>query len=55
VMKKKVITTKPDTSIKAAAHLMADKKIGCVPVIENETLVGLLTTTDILRYVERMA
>jgi CBS domain-containing membrane protein len=54
VMKKKVITTKPDTSIKAAAHLMADKKIGCVPVIENETLVGLLTTTDILRYVERM-
>jgi CBS domain-containing protein len=52
VMKKKVITIKPDTSIKDAAHLMADKKIGCVPVVESETLVGLLTTTDILRYVE---
>jgi CBS domain-containing membrane protein len=54
VMKKKVITVKPDTSIKDAAHLMADKKIGCVPVIESRALVGLLTTTDILRYVETL-
>jgi CBS domain-containing membrane protein len=54
VMKKKVITTNPDTPIRDAAQLMADKKIGCVPVIQNGTLVGLLTTTDILRYVERL-
>jgi CBS domain-containing protein len=54
VMKKRVITVKPDTPIKDAAHLMADKKIGCVPVVESGTLVGLLTTTDILRYVERL-
>jgi CBS domain-containing membrane protein len=54
VMKKKVITIKSNTPIKDAAHLMADKKIGCVPVIESGTLVGLLTTTDILRYVERL-
>ena len=54
VMKKRVISVKPDTPIKDAAHLMADKKIGCVPVIESGTLVGLLTTTDILRYVERL-
>jgi CBS domain-containing membrane protein len=54
VMKKKVITIKSNTPIKDAAHLMADRKIGCVPVIESGTLVGLLTTTDILRYVERL-
>jgi CBS domain-containing membrane protein len=54
VMKKKVITTTPDTPIKDAAHLMADKKIGCVPVIQSGTLIGLLTTTDILRYVESL-
>ena len=42
----------PETAIKDAAHLMGDKKIGCVPVISAEALVGLLTTTDILRYVE---
>jgi CBS domain-containing membrane protein len=54
VMKKRVISVKPDTPIKDAAQLMADKKIGCVPVVESGTLVGLLTTTDILRYVERL-
>ena len=52
VMKKKVITVNPETSIKETAHLMADKKIGCVPVVSAGALVGLVTTTDILRYVE---
>jgi acetoin utilization protein AcuB len=55
VMKRKVITTKPDTPIKDATRLMADKKIGCVPVVESGTLVGLITTTDVLRYVERLS
>lgn len=52
VMKKKVVTVGPDTPIKDLAHLMAEKKIGCVPVISAGALVGLVTTTDILRYVE---
>ena len=54
VMKKRVVTVTPETSIKDAAHLMADKKIGCVPVVREGTIVGLVTTTDILRYVERL-
>lgn len=54
VMKKKVITVKPDTPIKDAAHLMKEKKIGCVPVVNEGSLVGLVTTTDILRYVENV-
>jgi len=55
VMKKRVVTVAPETSIKDVAHLMADKKIGCVPVISAGSLVGLVTTTDILRYVESLA
>ncbi len=55
VMKKRVVTVKPETPIKDVAHLMADKKIGCVPVVSEGTLVGLVTTTDILRYVESLA
>jgi CBS domain-containing protein len=55
VMKKRVVTVTPDTPIKEAAHLMAEKKIGCVPVVADGTLVGLVTTTDILRYVESFA
>jgi CBS domain-containing protein len=52
VMKKKVVTVTPETSIKDAAHLMKEKRIGCVPVVSAGALVGLVTTTDILRYVE---
>jgi CBS domain-containing protein len=52
VMKRRVVTVAPDTKIADAAHLMADKKIGCVPVVSNGSLIGLVTTTDILRYVE---
>jgi CBS domain-containing membrane protein len=55
VMKKRVITVKPETPIKEAAHLLAEKKIGCVPVLSDGSLVGLVTTTDILRYVEGLA
>ena len=40
VMKKRVISVKPDTPIKDAAHLMADKKIGCVPVVEERNVGG---------------
>ena len=54
VMKKKVLTVAPNTKIKDAAHFMADKKIGCVPVVSDGTLVGLVTTTNILRYVEEL-
>lgn len=55
VMKKRVVTVAPDTPIKDAAHILADKKIGCLPVVSEGTLVGLITTTDILRYVESFA
>jgi CBS domain-containing protein len=54
IMKRKVITVTPETEIKDAARLMADKKIGCLPVVSAGCLVGLLTTTDILRYVESL-
>ena len=54
VMKKRVVTTAPDAPIKDVAHLMADKKIGCVPVVSEGVVVGLVTTTDILRYVESL-
>lgn len=51
VMSAPVITVSPDARLKEAARMMMEKKIGCLPVIENDTLVGLLTESDILRYV----
>ena len=55
VMKKHLVTVKPQTPIKEAARLMAEKKVGCLPVLSDGNLVGLVTTTDILRYVETIA
>ena len=52
VMKKRVLTVGPDTAIKDAASIMQKKKIGCLPVVTDGAVIGLVTTTDILRYVE---
>jgi len=52
VMKKRVISVGPDTEIRDAASIMQKKKIGCVPVLADGAVIGLVTTTDILRYVE---
>ena len=48
VMKKNVVTVKSSTKIRDAARLMADKRIGCVPVMDNGKLVGLVSTTNLL-------
>jgi CBS domain-containing protein len=51
VMTEYVITISPEATVKEAARVMIDKKIGCLPVVEDQKLIGLLTETDILRYV----
>jgi CBS domain-containing protein len=30
---------------------MMDKKIGCLPVVDGDRLIGMVTETDMLRYV----
>ena len=57
VMTEKVITTTPDTPIEDAAHLMADNKIGGLPVVdEHNRVVGVITETDIFKtFVEMFA
>lgn len=49
VMSKHVVSIPADTSIRAAARLMMEKKLGCLPVVEGERLVGLVTKGDMLR------
>ena len=49
VMTKGVIITGPDQEARAAARLMLEHKIGALPVLDGEHLVGILTETDILR------
>lgn len=51
VMSTPPTTISSDASIQEAAQLMVEKRIGCLPVVEHGRLVGLVTTTDILRTV----
>jgi acetoin utilization protein AcuB len=49
VMTKKVITVDADTPIEEAARLMADKKIGGLPVVSSDKVVGMITETDLFK------
>ncbi len=42
------IVIEPDAEADEAARLMLDNHISCLPVILGETLVGIVTTSDIL-------
>lgn len=49
VMSSPPIVIGPEATIEQAALIMAEKKIGCLPVVEDDLLVGMLTETDVLR------
>jgi CBS domain-containing protein len=48
VMVGAVVTVSAEAGVCEAVRLMLDKKIGCLPVVEDDRLVGLITETDIL-------
>jgi acetoin utilization protein AcuB len=50
VMEKKVITVQDGETIEEAARIMADKGIGCLPIMNNSLLVGIITDTDIFNF-----
>jgi len=49
VMTENVVTITEDTPIEAAALIMVKHKIGCLPVMRNGELVGIITETDLLK------
>jgi acetoin utilization protein AcuB len=49
VMTKKVIVVGEDCPLEAAALVMSERKIGCLPVVEGKQLVGIITETDIFK------
>ncbi|MFO7640266.1 MAG: CBS and ACT domain-containing protein [Candidatus Competibacteraceae bacterium] len=50
IMRAQVITCAADTLVEEAARLLRQEKIGCLPVIENGKLVGILTHEDLLDF-----
>lgn len=49
-----VITTSPDRTVERAARIMADHKIGCLPVIEDGIVIGILSEVDLLHAFQEM-
>jgi acetoin utilization protein AcuB len=49
IMVKPVLTIEGDCPMEEAACIMVSKKIGCLPVMEGDKLVGIITETDIFR------
>jgi CBS domain-containing protein len=46
-----VLTIGPHASIQDAAARLLDHRVGCLPVLEDGKLVGIVTTSDLLRAV----
>jgi acetoin utilization protein AcuB len=55
IMRRGVLTVNPDTYASEAAAIMADNKIGALPVVDKEgKLVGIISATDILRVFSKL-
>jgi len=50
IMSKDVVTIQPDVSVQYAAASMVVSRFGALPVVDNGELVGIVTDTDLLRY-----
>ncbi len=49
IMKKEIITIHPLDFVEEVAALFYEHKIGCLPVVKENKLVGIITQTDVLR------
>jgi CBS-domain-containing membrane protein len=49
-MKAPALTVGPDEPVVGAVALMLDRHVGCLPVLDGATLVGILTRSDLLRF-----
>jgi acetoin utilization protein AcuB len=54
VMTEEVLTVAEDTPIEEAARIMAENKIGGLPVVRGDAVVGMITETDLFRVLLEM-
>lgn len=50
VMSQNIVTVSSSSSIKEVAEIFATKEFHALPVVDNNKLVGIITTTDIIKY-----
>jgi CBS domain-containing membrane protein len=52
IMKTNVQIISPEATVQEAAKVMREKKIGCLPVVSQGKLVGIITEHDLLKIIE---
>ena len=50
VMAKNLVKVDSETTIKEVAEILAKKEFHALPVVANDVLVGIVTTTDLIKY-----
>ena len=50
VMAKNLVSVTPDTTIKSVAEMLAKREFHAIPIIDNQKLVGIVTTTDLINF-----
>ena len=53
VMVKKIVCVSPSSSIKEVAEILASSEFHALPVVDHNTLIGIVTTTDLIKYLLR--
>ena len=53
-MSREIATADPEDPIELAAMAMHERKIGCLPVVEGDDLVGILTASDVMAALVRL-
>jgi acetoin utilization protein AcuB len=48
VMTREVVTARPDDPIEEAANRLRERRIGCLPVVQDGRLVGIVTSSDVM-------
>lgn len=50
LMERDVLTVSPDTTAALAAALLESSRFGCLPVVEQHRVVGIVTEADFVRF-----
>lgn len=50
VMAKNLVQVSSETTIKEVAEILSKEEFHALPIVENEELVGIVTTTDLINY-----
>ncbi len=49
-----VFTVQPNATLEEATHIMVDHRVGCLPVMENNVVVGIITEIDMLVHLSNL-